>query len=728
MKILHLAIITILIVSSIASTVSAFADNGTLRLGPPPKIPVQLVNATQCCAGHIATSPFIHGISLNMIGTDQRPGSTVTITGSFLPQTQIELKLEEPNDTVVQNETTMTDKVGEFSSFDLKIPLEAAPGEWNLNATSGNMFTDMQFIVEPLSPLNQLKLGVLAKDVTCNQELQLVIKSEDGLPACVRYTIANVLIERGWARESISTMTSLEPTVIIPVNSSIAYKGFTFTPSVIKTIIGTNNTIRWINMDSVANDITGDSGSFRSGVIESGYAWTHTFYKIGTYGYHSDIHPWLRGTVIVTANPMANLANDTGIITMYNQTYYFETPNYTSDAYFHPVQISFHDVVFTLFPTGFRGGLPVIHCGLQGPGLGMYYWADSKFSDNTHELLHLFAYSPTACNLPIPSMFSNHTNPQAGLMFYDGKMKLLVSAGADSIMQTPADNSSSLKLYFSTSSQSIHLGQAVGITISVNNTLPAQLYVKAENSGVLPSLSLDPCVPRPFGITMFQGYYTEQNMTKGNQLLLFNPDVSCPVMNATLSYVFEPSSAHAVVYTCTDAGQPLCSYNDEMADHVSIGGYWYQGNLYPFKSGTYTIVGGDEWGHVAIEHFAVGNSTVASPNDKMQVQANNGTFTGFSINYTITGGENEILNVTLDEKEKSLSLGLDASNSGNLTVSFPPGLADLMEGEKRDNSVIILEDKKEIRYTESQSNGYLNLVIPFQKLVTGIEIIGTQKV
>ncbi|NHI02593.1 hypothetical protein DYY67_0632 [Candidatus Nitrosotalea sp. TS] len=109
---------------------------------------------------------------------------------------------------------------------------------------------------------------------------------------------------------------------------------------------------------------------------------------------------------------------------------------------------------------------------------------------------------------------------------------------------------------------------------------------------------------------MFQGYYTEQNMTKGNPLLLFNPDALCPAINATLSYVFEPSSAHAVAYTCTDAGQPLCSYRDEMADHVSINGYWYQGQLYPFKSGIYTIIGGDEWGHVAIEHLVVSNSTI----------------------------------------------------------------------------------------------------------------------
>ncbi|MGI0070099.1 MAG: cupredoxin domain-containing protein, partial [Nitrosopumilaceae archaeon] len=152
------------------------------------------------------------------------------------------------------------------------------------------------------SPLTQLKSGIAANNVICKAGLQLIIKAEDGSPACVKYTTANVLIERGWAREAIPTMTSLETTVIIPVNSSLLYNGFTFMPSIVKTVIGINNTVRWINMDSVNNDITSDTGAFKSAFIVSGYAWTHTFDKAGTYGYHSVIHPWLKGTVIVVGN------------------------------------------------------------------------------------------------------------------------------------------------------------------------------------------------------------------------------------------------------------------------------------------------------------------------------------------------------------------------------------------------------------------------------------------
>lgn len=131
---------------------------------------------------------------------------------------------------------------------------------------------------------------------------------------------------------------------------------------------------------------------------------------------------------------IAGLENDTGIIALGNQTYYFETPNYTETAYVDPVQISFHDVVFTLFPSGFRGGIPTNDCG------GRYLWTNVLFSDNIEELLRIFVdYEPCTPD-SIPTMLSDHTNPQAGLMFYDEKMKLLVSTDiTNSTLQSEQD-------------------------------------------------------------------------------------------------------------------------------------------------------------------------------------------------------------------------------------------------------------------------------------------------
>jgi hypothetical protein len=195
-----------------------------------------------------------------------------------------------------------------------------------------------------LSPLEQFRSGTLAQNIKCAQGFELIIKSEDGSPACVKHDTAQKLIERGWTKE------------IVTMNQT---------------------------------SLNQNSNSSRT-----------------------------------LTNLISDLGNNTGIVNWKNQKYYFETPNYTNDAYLHPVQISIHDVTFTLFPSGFRRGLP-IPC-TNNPESFQYYWTDVKFADDSHELLHVLADSPTCPANPIPAMFSNHANPQAGLVFYGGKMKLLV--------------------------------------------------------------------------------------------------------------------------------------------------------------------------------------------------------------------------------------------------------------------------------------------------------------
>lgn len=49
-----------------------------------------------------------------------------------------------------------------------------------------------------LSPLKQFKSGIAANNVTCKQDLQLVIKSKDNFPACVKDTSIGRLVRQGW--------------------------------------------------------------------------------------------------------------------------------------------------------------------------------------------------------------------------------------------------------------------------------------------------------------------------------------------------------------------------------------------------------------------------------------------------------------------------------------------------------------------------------------------------
>ena len=48
--------------------------------------------------------------------------------------------------------------------------------------------------------LKQFESGIPAKDVVCNQSLELIFKAEDGSPACVKPDTATKLVEQGWAK------------------------------------------------------------------------------------------------------------------------------------------------------------------------------------------------------------------------------------------------------------------------------------------------------------------------------------------------------------------------------------------------------------------------------------------------------------------------------------------------------------------------------------------------
>jgi len=50
-----------------------------------------------------------------------------------------------------------------------------------------------------LSPLKQIAGGILPYEIECKEGLELIFKSTDGSPACVKPKTAEKLIERGWA-------------------------------------------------------------------------------------------------------------------------------------------------------------------------------------------------------------------------------------------------------------------------------------------------------------------------------------------------------------------------------------------------------------------------------------------------------------------------------------------------------------------------------------------------
>jgi len=88
------------------------------------------------------------------------------------------------------------------------------------NSTASENQSLTQIHSTSLSPLKQFKSGITSNNVKCGQGLQLVIKAEDGSPACVKLDAAYMLIKRGWAA-SESTYPGGDTQFVLHTNSTI---------------------------------------------------------------------------------------------------------------------------------------------------------------------------------------------------------------------------------------------------------------------------------------------------------------------------------------------------------------------------------------------------------------------------------------------------------------------------------------------------------------------------
>lgn len=371
------------------------------------------------------------------------------------------------------------------------------------------------------APLRLFKEGIPVADIICKEGFQLVIKTEDGSPACIDDTAIPKLVLRGW----MST-------------NQLQNKTF--------------------------------SGDFYPGI-----------------------------------------ENESGTALIENRSYYLMTPSQIQAG----DTVRFHNVVFS-FPYGWfvtpGGGLLPLTMTFPD-GVTETYGNTMKNSQSTS--FSGLSLGPGPSSNRTVTILSSHAGPQAGVTLTEDSVKLLVSTNLNSShISTQTSNSSYLMLNLSTSSQVIPQGQPIDITISVNNTLSKPLALGDENSWKLNYLRANPCTTEPYGLAIVGGFYSEQNVTTARPLPIFNDVALCPAYNKTTGgYVFEPSSGRVTLDNCTDTPS-ACSSGFDMGDRLSFSGTWKYGQVQPFNPGLYTVVGGDEWGHLAIRHFAVSNSTIFAGN------------------------------------------------------------------------------------------------------------------
>lgn len=88
-----------------------------------------------------------------------------------------------------------------------------------------------------------------------------------------------------------------------------------YNPSLLKVVSGSN--VAWCNDNYSlhADTVTSDNGLFNSGLISQGSSWTYIFAKPGEYHYHSLLHFWMRGTILVTTSDASNSSIGTSDLT-----------------------------------------------------------------------------------------------------------------------------------------------------------------------------------------------------------------------------------------------------------------------------------------------------------------------------------------------------------------------------------------------------------------------------
>jgi len=167
------------------------------------------------------------------------------------------------------------------------------------------------------------------------------------------------------------------------------------------------------------------------------------------------------------------------------------------------------------------------------------------------------------------------------------------------------DSTSFLNLSLSANTTSLKIGQAIGIDVRLNNTSSKVLIANHSDNWSLKGLGLKPCDDEmPFGIAILQGNYLQNNMTTSKPLSLYqNGTYHCQAIFSIKSYAFQPLTDVAMF----EDGSINNSY--ELIRHLSFYGYFVGDQFQQFSSGTYTVIGGDEWGHVTIRHFVVDNLT-----------------------------------------------------------------------------------------------------------------------
>ncbi|BBZ79407.1 hypothetical protein MANY_47440 [Mycolicibacterium anyangense] len=83
------------------------------------------------------------------------------------------------------------------------------------------------------------------------------------------------------------------------VGTAVDITNFAFTPATLTVKVG--DTVTWTNHDEEPHTVVADDGSFHSPGLGTNDKYTFTFTAPGSFSYLCSIHPFMHGTVVVSA-------------------------------------------------------------------------------------------------------------------------------------------------------------------------------------------------------------------------------------------------------------------------------------------------------------------------------------------------------------------------------------------------------------------------------------------
>ncbi|MGA2200174.1 MAG: hypothetical protein ABSG45_09580 [Nitrososphaerales archaeon] len=180
-------------------------------------------------------------------------------------------------------------------------------------------------------------------------------------------------------------------------------------------------------------------------------------------------------------------------------------------------------------------------------------------------------------------------------------ISLVAGSGGSGVMSTYANSVTGDQLRLSLSSNNVYTGGTLMANVSEFNTNGGVINVTKWDAWQIPA-ALNSCPNtdvRPFGIAVYKGHYTAQNVSQGSQVPIF-PQVVCPLyVREVTGYLLLPDSDLAYVLPGYTSLTMLGSV--DIVNGTSVG----RGQSLGLNPGLYTVVAADEWGTLAFLYVQI---------------------------------------------------------------------------------------------------------------------------